>query len=80
MDPKDFGLTDAFLRNSRIHLRRVAFALATRCVSQEQFVARVTRLAAALAGFCVSSGDWIAILAQNRFGFVELYGAVAWLA
>jgi acyl-CoA synthetase (AMP-forming)/AMP-acid ligase II len=76
---RDFTLSDVIERNARLFPENTAFECEDERVSHTQYLARVQRLAAALAGAGVGAGDRIAILSHDNLDFVVCYGAVAWL-
>jgi acyl-CoA synthetase (AMP-forming)/AMP-acid ligase II len=76
---RDFTLSDVIARNARLFPDNTAFECEEHRISHAQYLARVQRLAAALASAGVGAGDRIAILSHDNLDFVVCYGAVAWL-
>ncbi|ABD90124.1 AMP-binding protein [Rhodopseudomonas palustris] len=75
----DFTLADVYRRNAALFPERTAFLHEGQRVSHLDYLRRVERLAAGLAGEGVAPGDRVAVLAQNALDVIELIGAVAWL-
>jgi long-chain acyl-CoA synthetase len=77
MGLRDFALFDVVQRNARLFPDRIAFECGDERVTHADYLARVERLAAGLAGAGLQSGDRVVVLSQNNLEFVDLYGAVA---
>ena len=76
---RSYGLIDVLQRNAALQGDAAAFIFDGAAVTHAQFLARVERLAAALAAEGVGPGDRIAIVADNSPEFIDFYGAAAWL-
>src|SRR5574337_899745 len=74
---RGFNLSDVIDRNARLHADRMAFACGGVRVTHGEYAQRVSRLAAGLTGLGLTSGDRVAVLAQNCLAYVDLYGAAA---
>lgn len=79
MGLRTIGLVDVLDRNARLFPGRTALVCGAERVSHAQLLARVARLAAALAALGIGSGDRVVVLSNNNADFVALYGAAAWL-
>lgn len=77
MGLQDFSVYDLILRNARIFAKREAWVFDNRRVTFREFQSEVDRLALGLQKIGLKKGDRIAVLSQNCFGFVLLYGAAA---
>lgn len=73
----DFTLFDVIERNAKLFPDRPAFLFDGQRVTHAQYLARVERLAAGLAGVGVGLGDRIAVVSHNNLEFADLYGAAA---
>jgi long-chain acyl-CoA synthetase len=76
---RDFTLSDIIEQNARLFPDNIAFEFGDQRVSHAQYLARVQRLAGGLAKAGIGAGDRIAILSHDNLGFVDCYGAAAWL-
>ncbi len=79
MGLRTLTLIDVVKRNAALFGERTAFVFDADRISHADYLRRVERLAAALAGLGVGAGDRIAVLSNNNAEFVALYGAAAWL-
>lgn len=79
MGLRSLTLIDVIRRNAMLYGDRTAFVFGAERVSHADYLARIERLAAALAGLGVGAGDRIVVLSNNNPEFVALYGAAAWL-
>ena len=67
------------MRNARQFGDRVAVFFDGQRVTHAQYLARASALAGGLAGAGIGRGDRVAVLAQNRIEYLDLYGAAALL-
>ncbi len=74
---RDFTLNTVIERNARQHAGRPAYVFENQTVTHAQYLARVQRLTAGLRAAGLTSGERVAIIAQNRPEFLDLYGAAA---
>ena len=77
MGIRDFTLWSVIERNARWNGARTAFVFEGRHHSHAQYAARARRLAAGLVRAGVRRGDRVAIVAQNRPEYLDLYAAAA---
>lgn len=77
MSLRHLSLDHLIERNARQHGERTAILFEGRRVTHAEFRARTARLASGLSAAGVARGDRIAILAQNRLEYLDLYGAAA---
>lgn len=77
MGIRDFTLWSIIERNARWSGERTAFVFDGREHSNAEYAARGLKLAGALAGAGVERGDRVAIVAQNRPEYLDLYAAAA---
>ena len=74
---RDFTLNTVIERNARLYAGRTAFVFEDQTVTHAQYLARVQRLAAGLRAAGLAPGERVAVIAQNRPEFLDLYGAAA---
>src|SRR5690554_4874325 len=74
MSLRSFTLDDLVRRNAQLHGDRAAFIDDNGTITHAQYAARVSRLAAGLAGLGVGVGDRVAVLAPNSLEFCDLFG------
>jgi long-chain acyl-CoA synthetase len=74
---RDFTLNTVIERNARLYAGRTAFVFEELTVTHAEYLARVRRLAAGLRAAGLGPGDRVAVIAQNRPEFLELYGDAA---
>ena len=77
MSLRHLSLDHLIERNARQYGERTAVLFEDQRVTHQQFRARTTRLASGLSAAGVTQGDRVAILAQNRLEYLDLYGAAA---
>mgnify|MGYP001252709600 FL=1 len=77
MSLRHLSLDHLIERNARQHGERTAILFEDRRVTHAEFRARTARLASGLSAAGVARGDRVAILAQNRLEYLDLYGAAA---
>ena len=74
---RDFTLNTVIERNARLYAGRTAFVFEDQTVTHAQYLARVQQLAAGLRAAGLAPGERVAVIAQNRPEFLDLYGAAA---
>ena len=77
MGLRDFTLRTVLERNARQFGDRVAVHFGDQHVTHAEYLARGTALAMALVAEGIVRGDRVAVLAQNRLEYLDLYAAVA---
>lgn len=77
MGIRDFTLWSVIERNARWSGAGTAFVFEGTAHSHAQYAARARRLAAGLARAGVTRGDRVAVVAQNRPEYLDLYAAAA---
>ncbi len=77
MGLRDYGLYALIARNAQVHADRPAIVFEGRTITHRAYRERVDRLAAALAARGLAAGERVAVIAQNRLEFLDLYGAAA---
>lgn len=77
MGVRDFTLWSIIERNARWSGTRSAFVFDGQVHTHAQYAARALRLAAGLAAAGVGRGDRVAVVAQNRPEYLDLYAAAA---
>lgn len=73
----DFTIYDLIKRNSRLYSNREAWIFEQNRITFRKFQEQVDCLACGLSSIGLNKGDRIAVLSQNCFEFVLLYGAAA---
>lgn len=76
---RNFTLGDVYRNNADCFPNYTAFIFEGARVTHAEYLRRVERLAAGLAGLGVSPGDRVGVLSQNSLEMVDLIGAVALL-
>jgi len=77
MGLKDFTLFHVIRRNAEVFGERTAVVFEGARITHAQYLARVEALAAGLAARGIRRGERIAVVAQNRLEYLDLYGAAA---
>ena len=79
MGLRDFTLRSVMARNARQFGDRNAVFFEGQRITHAQYLARASALAGGLAAAGIGRGDRVAVLAQNRLEYLDLYGAAALL-
>lgn len=74
---REFTLYDLFVRNAVNFSKSTALVTEEARISHAELLGHSNSLATKLAGFGVSEGDRVAVLAMNHPGFFILFGALA---
>lgn len=77
MGLRDFTIYDLIARNARLFPNRDAWIFDHRRVSFIEFYHEINKLACGLKKLGMNKGDRLAVLSQNCYEFVLLYGAAA---
>lgn len=77
MGLRDYTLRSVLGRNARQFGDRAAVIFEGQRITHAQYLARATALAGGLAAAGIGRGDRIAVLAQNRLEYLDLYAAAA---
>jgi acyl-CoA synthetase (AMP-forming)/AMP-acid ligase II len=77
MGLRDYTLHNVLKRNARQFGDRPAIVFDGRRITHAQFLARASALAGGLAAAGIGHADRIAVLAQNRLEYLDLYAAAA---
>ena len=77
MGLRDFTIFDMIVRNARLFPDREAWVFGNHRATFHQFLAEINRLSFGLKKLGLGQGDRLAVLSQNCYEFVLLYGAAA---
>ncbi len=74
---REFGVYDLILRNAHLHPQREALVQGDVRLTFAEYLDKCDRLAAGLVRAGLEKGDRLAVMSQNRWEFMLLYGAAA---
>ena len=72
------AMSQALMRAARLHARATAVVDGARQLTWAEFADRAARLAGALRGLGMATGDRVAILSDNSHRYLEIYFGVPW--